>query len=122
MAKKYSTIIDFGSSSIVTLIGERGINNSFKVLGKGEASYDGFSNGKFFEPSALKNVIAMSISNAEQTSGLKVSEAFIGVPGEFCNCVCREVSVNLGKRRRVRESDIYAVLERGVKKDRKSVV
>ncbi len=116
MAKKYSTIIDFGSSSIVTLIGERGINNSFKVLGKGEASYDGFSNGKFFEPSALKNVIAMSISNAEQTSGLKVSEAFIGVPGEFCNCVCREVSVNLGKRRRVRESDIYTVLERGVKK------
>lgn len=116
MAKKYSTIIDFGSSSIVTLIGERGINNSFKVLGKGEASYDGFSNGKFFEPSALKNVIAMSISNAEQTSGLKVSEAFIGVPGEFCNCVCREVSVNLGKRRRVREADIYTVLERGVKK------
>ena len=112
MAKKYTTIVDIGSSSIVTLIGERGINNSFKVLGKGEVSYDGFSNGKFFEPSNLKNVIAMSISNAEQTSGLKVTEVFIGVPGEFCNCVCKEVAVDFGRRRKIRDSDLFGLLEK----------
>lgn len=116
MAKKYTTIIDIGSSSIVTLIGERGINNSFKVLGKGEVSYDGFSNGKFFEPDTLKNVVAMSISNAEQSSGLKVSEVFVGVPGEFCNCICKDVAIDFGRRRKIRDADVFSLLEHGVKK------
>ena len=42
MAKKLTTIIDIGSFSVVTLAGERGVNGSFKVFGKGEVSYDGF--------------------------------------------------------------------------------
>lgn len=116
MAKKYTTIVDIGSSSIVTLIGERGINNSFKVLGKGESTYDGFSNGKFFDPATIKNVIAMSISNAEQSSGLKVTEVFVGVPGEFCNCICKDISIDLGRRRKIKDTDTFTLLNRGVKK------
>lgn len=115
MAKKFTTIIDIGSSSIVTMIGERGVNHSFKVLGKGEVTYDGFSNGKFFDPDSLKNVIAMSISNAEQSSGLKVTEVFLGVPGEFCNCLCKDVSVDFSRKRKVKQSDLYALLEHGIK-------
>lgn len=115
MAKKYTSIIDIGSSSVVTMIGERGVNHSFKILGKGEVSYDGFSNGKFFDPDSLKSVIAMSISNAEQSSGLKVVEVFVGVPGEFCNCLCKDVSLDLSRKRKVKQSDVFALLEGGVK-------
>ena len=116
MIKKQTAIIDIGSSSIVTLIGERGVNNSFKILGKGEVSYDGFANGKFFDPDNLKKVIAMSISNAEQLSGLKVNDVFVGVPGEFCNCVCKNVSISLGRRKKIKQSDVFALFEEGVTK------
>lgn len=116
MIKKQTAIIDIGSSSIVTLIGERGVNNSFKILGKGEVSYDGFANGKFFDPDNLKKVIAMSISNAEQLSGLKVNDVFVGVPGEFCNCVCKNVSISLGRRKKIKQSDVFALFEKGVTK------
>lgn len=116
MAKKQTVIVDIGSSSIVTLIGERGINNSFRVLGKGEVSYDGFSNGKFFSPEDLKNVIAMSISNAEQMSNTKATEVFVGVPGEFCNCICRDIAIDFGKRKKIRQSDLDLLVESGVTK------
>lgn len=116
MIKKQTAIIDIGSSSIVTLIGERGVNNSFKILGKGEVSYDGFANGKFFDPDNLKKVIAMSISNAEQLSGLKVNDVFVGVPGEFCNCVCKNVSISLGRRKKIKQGDVFALFEKGVTK------
>ena len=34
--KESTAIIDIGSSTIVTLIGEHGVNDTFKILGKGE--------------------------------------------------------------------------------------
>ena len=122
MAKKQVSIIDIGSSSIVTIIGERGINNSFKVSGKGEVSYDGFSNGKFFSPSNVKNVIGMSVSNAEISSGSKVSDVFVGVPGEFCTVVCKDVQLNLPKRKRIKDADVYALIKSGLPKQPTSSV
>ena len=116
MAKKTATIVDIGSSRITTIIGERGINGSYKILGKGDVSYDGFSNGKFFSPADVKNVIAMSLSNAEITSGTKVTEVFIGVPGEFSSVYVADVSIDFGKKRKVKEADMFALFKKGAKK------
>jgi len=116
MAKIQTTIIDIGSYSIVTLIGEHGVNNSYRVLGKGEVSYDGFSNGKFFNPSDIKNVIAMSISNAEQSGGNKVNEVFVGVPGEFCNNQVKDVEITFDKKKKIKQADVDELVEKGIKK------
>ncbi len=116
MTKRQTVIIDIGSFSIVTLMGERGVNNSFKVVGKGEVNYDGFSNGKFFDPQSLKNVIAMSISQAEMSSGLRVQEVFVGVPAEFCNIRCSDQTLQFGKSKKVREQDIDQLMVMGAKK------
>ena len=116
MAKKQCVIVDIGSASIVTLIGERGVNNSFKLLGKGEVSYDGFANGKFFDPQNVKNVIAMSISQAEMSSGIKVDEVYVGVPAEFCNIRCEECELQFGRSKKIRYQDFYALMELGAKK------
>lgn len=112
--KNITAVIDIGSYSIVTLIGERGVNGSFKILGKGEVSYDGFGNGKFYSPDDVKNVIAMSIANAEQTSGQKIVELFVGVPGEFCNNYTKDVSVDFGKSKKVKSADLSKLLAQGV--------
>lgn len=116
MAKRQTAIVDIGSYSIVTLIGERGVNNTFKILGKGEVSYDGFSNGKFFSPKDLKNVIGMCISNAEEQSGCKVTEVCVGIPGEFCLSYCSDVTLNFDRRKKVREADVKALIHKGIVK------
>ena len=106
MAKRDIAILDIGSSSITTLIGERGVNNTFKIKGKGTADYAGFSDGTFIEPNELKLAIGLSISNAEISSGVKVSEVFVGVPGEFSNVVTKDVCINFNKRKKINDTDI----------------
>lgn len=106
MAKKDIAILDIGSSAITTLVGERGVNNTFRIKGKGSADYAGFSDGSFIEPEQLKLAIGLSISNAETSSGIKINELFIGVPGEFSSVVTKEVCINFNKKKKINNTDI----------------
>ena len=106
MAKKDIAILDIGSSSITTLVGERGVNNTFKIKGKGTAEYAGFSDGSFIEPDQLKFAIGLSISNAETSSGVRITELFIGVPGEFSNVVTKDVCISFNKKKKINNTDI----------------
>ena len=72
--KNAVAIVDVGSTSITTLVGEHGVNNTFNVCGKGEIFYAGFQNAEFLEPETLKLVIANSVSNAELSSDKKIYE------------------------------------------------
>ena len=45
--KESTAIIDIGSSTIVALVGEHGVNGTFRILGKGDVSYAGFQNSEF---------------------------------------------------------------------------
>jgi len=106
MAKKDIAILDIGSSSITTLVGERGVNNTFRIKGKGTADYAGFSDGAFLEPEQLKFAIGLAISNAETSSGCKITELFVGVPGEFSSVVTKDVCINFNKRKKINNTDI----------------
>ena len=74
MAQKYVSVLDFGSSKISVMIAESGINNTFNILGSGEAKYAGFLNGAFVEPEKLHEAIANCILKAETNSGLKIEK------------------------------------------------
>lgn len=111
--RESTAIIDIGSSSIVTLIGENGVNDTFKILGKGEIAYAGFQNSEFLEPESLKYALAQSISNAEITSESKVSSVYIGVPGEFSTCVTKSVNLTFPKTKKVTKFDIDNIFKTG---------
>ena len=111
--KNSSVILDIGSSTIVALIGRRGVNGTFLVSGKGEISYAGFQNANFLEPENLKFVIATAISNAEISAGEKISELVIGVPGEFCACVPKNIEISFPKIKKVSEIDVENILRQG---------
>lgn len=106
MNKRDVAVLDIGSSTITTIIGERGVNGTFNIKGKGQADYAGFQNGEFLEPDELKLAVAFSISNAEMEYGYKVSEIYVGVPGEFSNVVCAESRLNFGKRKKIGENEL----------------
>lgn len=108
MNKRDVAVLDFGSSTITAIIGERGVNGTFRIKGKGYADYAGFQNGEFLESEQVKMAVAFAISNAEMESGLKVYDIYVGVPGEFSTVVCREARVNFGKRKKIGENEIKA--------------
>ena len=111
--KESTAILDIGSSTIVALIGEHGANNTFMICGKGDVSYAGFQNSEFLEPDSLKLVIATAISNAELTSDSKVTEVYVGVPGEFCACVTKTVDLKFPKVKKVTNFDVDNIFRTG---------
>ena len=106
-------IIDIGSSAIVTLLGEVGVNGTLNIISKGEVSYAGFQNAEFLEPENLKFAIASCISNAEGLVDAKISEIYVGVPGEFSAVVTKNVSLSFAKQKRVSELDVNNILRTG---------
>lgn len=106
-------IIDIGSSAIITLIGEVGVNGTLNIISKGEVSYAGFQNAEFLEPENLKFAIASCISNAESLVDIKISEIYVGVPGEFSAVVTKNVSLGFPKQKKVSELDVNNILKTG---------
>jgi len=111
--KETTAILDIGSSTVVALVGEHGANNTFRICGKGDISYAGFQNSEFLEPDSLKLVIGTAISNAEITSDSKVTDVYIGVPGEFCACVTKSVDLKFPKVKKITEFDVENIFRTG---------
>lgn len=111
--KSSVAIIDVGSSTLVTLIGERGVNNSFKISGRGDIYYAGFHSAEFLEPENLKFAVANSLSNAEMLSDKKIYEIYVGVPGEFCSCVTKSINLTFPKTKKITQADVQSIFDSG---------
>lgn len=111
--KDSMAVIDFGSSKIVTLVGGEGVNNTLNISGKGEIFYAGFQNAEFLEPENLKIVIGSSIANAEDNAQKKITEIYIGVPGEFCANVVKNVTLKFPKPKKITQFDIDNIFKTG---------
>ncbi len=111
--KSSVAIIDVGSSTLVTLIGERGVNNSFKISGRGDIYYAGFHGAEFLEPENLKFAVASSLSNAEMLSDKKIYEIYVGVPGEFCSCVTKSINLTFPKTKKITQAEVQSIFDSG---------
>lgn len=108
----YISIIDFGSSKITVLVGEKLKDNVFNILGSGEIEYDGFYQGKFIEPGKLKSAVYSAIALAEDSSGITIEELHVGVPGEFTSLKCAEGSIAVSVKNKIREEDVNKLINR----------
>lgn len=111
MANNYACVLDFGSSKVTVMIGERGVNGTFNIRGNGEAEYAGFYEGDFVEPENLQQAVANAITRAETNSGISIKKLYVGVPSEFSYCEQASASVNYGKRVKIKKSNIYDFFE-----------
>ena len=111
--KESTAILDIGSSTVVALVGEHGVNGTFKVCGQGDVSYAGFQNSEFLEPESLKFVISSAIANAEITSETKITNVYVGVPGEFCSCVTKAINLKFPKIKKVTDFDVDNIFKTG---------
>lgn len=111
--KNAMAIIDFSSSEIVTLVGEMGVNDTLIIYGKGRVSYAGFQNSEFLEPENLKDAIKSSIAGAESAMGGKITEIFVGVPGEFTAVIPKTVSLTFPRAKRITDFDLESIFRTG---------
>ncbi len=105
MAHKVS-VMDFGSEKISVFVGERGLNNTLRVVGMGVCKYSGFVDGEIFEPLEMKNAMESALAEAQDVWGQRIDSLYVGVPNDFCITVCKTLSLNFKKKHKVTKYDI----------------
>ncbi len=106
MAKKNIAVMDFGSSHITVLIGDRGINGTFEVRGYSEVGYAGYLNGEILEPQNLSEALCTAIKTAQNNARAKISHLYVGVPGQFSLNEVKSVSKDYGKPKKVGSREV----------------
>lgn len=116
--KQSVAILDFGTSKITVLIGSRGINDIVCIDGNGVCEYDGYSLGKWRDEPNLARCIGQALDAAQSKARTEIKKLYVGVPNEFSDSAVCDVTISLGKKRRVTAADIEDLKSKGDPKDR----
>lgn len=109
-------VIDVGSSKIIAVSGERGVNGTFAIDAFSELRYEGFSEGKFFDEAELKQTIINVLTAVCDSSRNKPREIFVGVPGSFIRIENRKFRLSFGRKKKITAKDKDDLLEAGRRK------
>ena len=106
MARNLGAVLDFGSSKLTLLVGEKTVNNNFNILASSDLEYAGFMDGEFLEPNQLKADISKVLKDVDELLGREISRIFVGVPAEFCAITSRGIEKNFFKLTKIKQTDI----------------
>ncbi|MDR3085065.1 MAG: hypothetical protein LBU47_02005, partial [Christensenellaceae bacterium] len=107
--------IEFGSSKVVTLVGEGSGSSAAQLLGFGVVPYDGYSEGHWNMPDEdVDQAIMNSIREAELSSGREIHEIYVGVPAAFIHIEQNEVSLAFDSERRIAEEDVDELMAKAL--------
>lgn len=111
MQKRQAAVIDVGSSSITAIIGEQGLNKTFIVKAKYSYSYEGFSDGVFFEEDNVKEILIDVADKISQVMREKNFTVYVGVPSEFTALTVKSSQISFPKKKKIDEKDIDALFD-----------
>ena len=119
MKNNFMTILDFGSGKITCMAATKvSDNGEFVIKAVGQATYSGFDDNEWYEPSLLDNAVSQAINQVESKMKSSIKEIYVGVPGAFCAMVTGESSLTFHSKKKmdrddveeiVRKADIYKV-------------
>ena len=87
--------IEFGTSKIVTMIAQNSGLDRLDIIGSGTVPYDGYSEGDWNTPGQMIQRVRDSIAAAEMEANSKITEIYVGVPGEYIHVRSCEAEVDL---------------------------
>ena len=87
--------IEFGTSKIVTMIAQNSGMDRLDIIGSGTVPYDGYSDGDWNTPGQMLQRVRDSIAAAELEANTKITEIYVGVPGEYIHVRSCEAEVDL---------------------------
>lgn len=113
--KSTAAAIEFGTSKIVTLVGEGTGVNPAQLLGFGVVPYDGYCDGHWnASDEEVDDAILRSIHEAELSSGREIKEIYVGVPCEFIRIEQNEVSMTFDGEKRITVENVDELMGRAL--------
>jgi len=106
MFRKSVAVLEIGSQKITCVIAQRGVNGTFIFKSVSESEYDGFDEGKFFSKKSLADGIMSVIEETTKNARMRISDLYVGVPGEFSAVRTQRHTLAYSGKRRISERDI----------------
>lgn len=108
---KSVAVVDFGSSKISVMCGERAVNDTYNIKASADVEYAGFNGGEFYEPSQVLNCLKSAISAVETNLRSRIKKIYVGVPGEFITTVIRETEMDYKRKTKITEDNVDQLFE-----------
>ena len=105
MLNKVKYILDIGSSSL-RLLAVTKFAGKQRIVAEESVLYDGFMDGEFLSVDALENDLSTLIQNMSQKMRKPINSILVGVPSEFCICVCKRISRKFVTLHKITEHDL----------------
>ena len=86
--------IDIGTTKIVTIVGKINANERLEIIGMGKTISKGVKRGVVLNIEETVNAIEATVAEAQEKSGLKIREAFVGIAGQHIRSIRNRGYIN----------------------------
>ena len=105
MSNKLKYILDVGSSSL-RLLAVTKLAGRQRIVAEDSVLYDGYIDGEFLSPEKFEQDLSTLIQKMSQKTHKQINSILVGVPSEFCVCVCKRISRKFVKLHKITENDL----------------
>ena len=110
LLSKLNYILDIGSSSL-RLIAVTKFAGKQRIVAEESVLYDGYMDGEFLSEDELENDLSKIIEGMSSKMKKPISSIIIGVPSEFCVCVCKRISRKYVGLHKVTDNDLRSLYQ-----------
>ncbi len=105
--QEYIAAIDIGTTKIVAIIGRKNSSGKLEVLGMGKAPSKGVKRGVVLNIEETASAIQDAVNEAEEKSGLKFRDVYVGIAGQHIRSVRNRGYRNIvGVDPEIRQEDV----------------
>jgi cell division protein FtsA len=102
--------LDIGSSSL-RLLATLKIVGRQRIIAEESILYDGFMDGEFLSPDDLEQDLSQLVERMKQKFKKPITSIVVGVPSEFCVCVCKRISRKFVSRHKITDNDLKSLYQ-----------
>ena len=84
--KNYTVAVDLGSSNVVVAVGEKAAEGQMEVASIVSKPVEGVNAGNIENIELVSRAIREAMSEAEEQLGIRITEAYAGISGDFVRC------------------------------------
>ena len=126
--KNYTVAVDLGSSNVVVAVGEKAAEGQMEVASIVSKPVEGVNAGKIENIELVSRAIREAMSEAEEQLGIRITEAYAGISGDFVRCARhtdhvfvydpqngvnqKDVDALFDRMRNVQAPDVETIMER----------
>lgn len=111
--RQISTVIEIGTSKVVSIISEVGQYDESHILGSASVQYAGYKNRHWVDRHAVAPAIVNALHEAEHIAGKRCKHVHVGIPADFVRVVCRRAEITFAEHKTITRDDVDRLYQTG---------